>query len=91
MRSTAQECCSLHGLEYEKEVFDEYGVAGKTGTAETGDADNTMNAWYISFAPYDDPRYVVVANQCKVRGKEGSDMIPIVADIYNYLFTEFEE
>ena len=41
--------------------------------------------------PYDDPRYVVVANQCKVRGKEGSDMIPIVADIYNYLFTEFEE
>lgn len=91
MRSTAQECCSLHGLEYEKEVFDEYGVAGKTGTAETGDADNTMNAWYISFAPYDDPRYVVVANQCKVSGKEGSDMIPIVADIYNYLFTEFEE
>lgn len=33
-------------------------VAGKTGTAETGEGSNTHN-WFISFAPADDPKVAV--------------------------------
>ncbi len=32
-------------------------VAGKTGTAET--ADNRVNAWFVAFAPADDPKVAV--------------------------------
>ena len=34
-------------------------VAGKTGTAETGSGDSS---WYASWAPYNGPKLVVVAN-----------------------------
>lgn len=34
-------------------------VAGKTGTAETGDG-NAPHAWFIAFAPADNPRFAVV-------------------------------
>jgi peptidoglycan glycosyltransferase len=33
-------------------------VAGKTGTAETGDG-RPPHAWFIAFAPADSPRYAV--------------------------------
>jgi penicillin-binding protein 2 len=38
------------------------GVCGKTGTAEVkiGNRQVGKNTWFVSFAPYDDPRYVVV-------------------------------
>lgn len=91
MRSTAKECCALHNLDREATIFDEYGVAGKTGTAENGDSASTTNAWYISFAPVDDPKYAVVVNQCKTDHKYGYKMMPVVADIYEYLFTTFAE
>ena len=91
LRSTAEECCKLHGLETERSLFEKYGVVGKTGTAETGDANATTNAWYISFAPEKNPRYVVVVNQCKTDHKQGYRMIPAVAEIYNYLFTTYEQ
>ena len=29
-------------------------VAGKTGSAETGDPDK-VNGWFVGFAPFDDP------------------------------------
>lgn len=91
MRSTANECCSLHNLNREKAIFNQYEVAGKTGTAENGDEEKTTNAWYISFAPASKPKYVVVVNRCKTPHKQGYSVIPAVADIYDYLFTEFEE
>ena len=90
LRSTAVECCKLHGLEQEGRIFDQYSVVGKTGTAETGDVNATTNAWYISFAPENNPRYVVVVNQCKTDHKQGYRMIPAVAEIYDYLFTSYE-
>lgn len=32
-------------------------VGGKTGSAEAG---NNVNAWFVGFAPYDDPEIAVV-------------------------------
>ena len=32
-------------------------VGGKTGSAEAGD---NVNAWFVGFAPYDDPEIAVV-------------------------------
>lgn len=78
-------CTCRKGLETEGELFKRLQVAGKTGTAENGDAEDTLNAWFVSFAPADDPRYVVVVNQCKA-DKGGWQMITAAADIYRYLF-----
>lgn len=33
--------------------------SGKTGTAQTANPIQPTNAWFISFAPYDDPKYAV--------------------------------
>lgn len=89
MRATAEEACSLHQFTDVAEVFDKYQVAGKTGTAEIGDEAERTNAWYVSFAPANDPKYVVVVNQCKAH-KAGSEMMPVVAEIYQYLFEEYK-
>jgi peptidoglycan glycosyltransferase len=70
------------------EVFSRYNVAGKTGTSENGDVKDTINSWYVSFAPADDPEYVVVVNQCKTDNKKGFRMMPAAAEIYEYLFSE---
>lgn len=37
-----------------------YTIGGKTGTAETSKLDVENNAWFVSFAPYDDPQIAVV-------------------------------
>jgi penicillin-binding protein 2 len=65
----------LHGAAMEPEgtsypVFGGYPVdiAGKTGTAETAQGDQS---WYIAVAPYDDPRYVVAVTI--ERGGFGAD------------------
>ncbi len=60
-------------------------VAGKTGTAQFGTEDKT-HAWYISFAPYEDPRYTVVV--FVEGGGEGWDQAaPIAKQIYQYLYS----
>ena len=57
-------------------------IAAKTGTAQRGDGTN--NAWLVSFAPADDPKYVVVA--CRLKTKMiGKDLAPIVEDLYHTL------
>lgn len=73
------------GLGNTSEIFETYQVAGKTGTAQNGDAHDTLNAWFVSFAPADDPQYVVVVNQCKTN-KGGYRMMKPAAEIYSYLF-----
>ena len=35
-------------------------VGGKTGTAQTGKTGETANAWFVGFAPYDNPEIAVV-------------------------------
>ena len=35
-------------------------MAGKTGTAQTGNRNQFINSWFIGFWPYTDPKYVIV-------------------------------
>ena len=62
---------------------EEYAIAAKTGTAERGDGTN--NAWLVTYAPADDPQYVIVANRLKTT-EIGKTLAPVVEDLYNTLF-----
>jgi peptidoglycan glycosyltransferase len=55
-------------------------VAGKTGTAETGDA-NRNQAWFIGFAPADDPVIAVAVVVEDTPGQGGVEAAPIAARI----------
>ena len=54
-------------------------VGGKTGSASTGKGKNA-NAWFVGFAPYDDPE-IAVAVYVK-NGQHGNDTAPIARDIF---------
>lgn len=73
-----------------REIYERYSIASKTGTGENGDKEETNNAWFMSFAPADDPEYVVVVNQCKTE-KFGQNMMDTAAGIYRYLFADFDQ
>ena len=61
-------------------------VAGKTGTAEVWDGGRYVDyAWYASYAPADDPRYVVVV-MIEKGGHGGSVAAPAARVIYDALF-----
>ena len=91
MRETALLNSGRHDLSEVQDLFEQYGVAGKTGTGEVavldekGEAAIKNNAWFMSFAPADDPQYVVVINQCRT-DKSGYELMPAAAEIYEYLF-----
>jgi penicillin-binding protein A len=60
-------------------------VAGKTGTAELG-LGNLYDAWFVSFAPANNPRYVVaVVVEKQPNGFGGSVSAPIAKDILEKL------
>ncbi len=75
------------GMENTAQILEKYQVAGKTGTAQTGQEIGPTNAWFISFAPVDNPKYVVVVNQCRTN-KGGYQMMDVASSIYQYLFEE---
>lgn len=51
-------------------------IGGKTGSAQAG---NVVNAWFVGFAPFDDPEVVVVAMVEK--GSHGSYTAEIAKEI----------
>ena len=60
-------------------------VAGKTGTAETS-ANHVYNAWFVSFAPADNPRVAVaVVVEKQPNGFGGSVAAPIAKDVLEAL------
>jgi peptidoglycan glycosyltransferase len=60
-------------------------VAGKTGTAELG-LGNVYDAWFVSFAPANNPRFVVaVVAEKQPNGFGGSISAPIAKDILEKL------
>jgi penicillin-binding protein 2 len=64
-----------------------YTSCGKTGTAETGSrgSGSPPNAWYVAFAPADDPQIVVVV--VVPNSREGSQVAaPITRRILDYYF-----
>ncbi len=54
-------------------------VAGKTGTAERGDGTNL--AWFIGFAPADDPRVAVAVVVEDTLSTGGAEAAPLAADV----------
>jgi penicillin-binding protein 2 len=60
-----------------------YTVCGKTGTAEAGDR---PNAWFIAFAPAENPQIAIVVAVHRA-GREGSEVAaPIARRILDYYF-----
>ena len=59
-------------------------VAGKTGTAQVGET-GSNHSWFISYAPYTDPRYVVAVYVEKA-GYGGETAAPIAREIYEGIF-----
>lgn len=55
-------------------------VAGKTGTAETGAPDQKAHAWFICFAPANDPR-IAVAVIVENGGEGGKTAAPIARQV----------
>lgn len=60
-------------------------TAGKTGTAEFGDAKKT-HAWYTSYAPADDPK-IAVTVLVEAGGEGSSIAAPVVKEIYRNFFS----
>lgn len=58
-------------------------VAGKTGTAERGNGTNT--AWFIGFAPVDDPQYAIAVAVEKTTGQGGTIAAPIARGVLESL------
>lgn len=59
-------------------------VAGKTGTAEIkGGAAN--QAWFIGFAPADNPRYAIAVTVQETTGQGGTVAAPIARDVFQSL------
>jgi cell division protein FtsI/penicillin-binding protein 2 len=40
--------------------FEGMKLAGKTGTAQTGNRNQYINSWFVGFWPYTDPKYAIV-------------------------------
>lgn len=66
-------------------VGDGYEIAAKTGTAQRGNGTN--NAWMVTFAPADNPKYVIVLNKLKTQDI-GKTLAPIVEELYEQLFQQ---
>ncbi|KKO20675.1 MAG: penicillin-binding protein 2 [Candidatus Brocadia sp.] len=69
--------------------LDVYKVAGKTGTAETGrHKDN--HAWFVGYAPYDNPEYCFVILVEHTPGHGGDVAGPIARELMTLLFPEID-
>ena len=60
-------------------------VAGKTGTAEIDVAGGVNQAWFIGFAPADDPEIAVAVTIERTSGFGGTVAAPIAADVMEVL------
>lgn len=66
-------------------------IAGKTGTAQTVGYDSKVkkgdHAWFVGYAPYDDPQ-IVVAAIVEYAGHGGTAAAPIVGDVIAAFFKD---
>lgn len=63
-------------------------AAGKTGTAEFGGEGKT-HAWFISFAPYDNPE-IAMAVLVEGGGEGHSSAVPVTKEVYDWYFKRSE-
>ncbi len=59
-------------------------IAGKTGTAQFGEEDKT-HAWFVSFAPFDDPKIAMVV-LVEGGGEGHSSAVPVTKEVYQWYF-----
>jgi penicillin-binding protein 2 len=59
-------------------------VAGKTGTAQFG-SENKTHAWFVSYAPYDDPE-IAMAILVEGGGEGHSSAVPVTKEVYKWYF-----
>jgi peptidoglycan glycosyltransferase len=59
-------------------------VAGKTGTAEVDNATSNQ-AWFIGFAPVENPRMAIAVTIERTQGQGGTVAAPIAADVLEQL------
>jgi penicillin-binding protein 2 len=64
--------------------LDQFPVAGKTGTAQIGETAYNR-AWFVSYAPADDPQYVV-AVYLNYAGHGGESAAPVAREIFEGIF-----
>jgi penicillin-binding protein 2 len=64
--------------------LDRIQIAGKTGTAEIGETGKNR-AWFISYAPAEDPQYVIAVYMNEA-GHGGESAAPIAREIYEAIF-----
>lgn len=84
---------SLHDMVRESKgvasLFEEQGIdaAGKSGTGEKAGQNDT--AWFVAYAPYDDPKYVVA---CVIEqgGGGSTTAAPVVAEVMGALIASQE-
>lgn len=74
---------TAHKVDFPKE----WKVAGKTGTAERKKSED--DAWFVCFAPYDDPEVAVLVF-LEEAGFGGSNAAPLARDILEYYFLNRE-
>jgi penicillin-binding protein 2 len=61
-------------------------IAGKTGTAQYGPNNSKSHAWFITFAPFNNPNIAMVV---LVEGAGGGDKyaVPVANDVYRWYFS----
>ena len=64
--------------------LEQFPIAGKTGTAELGETD-LNDAWFVSYGPTTDPRYVIAVYLEKA-GHGGESAAPIARQIWEGIF-----
>jgi penicillin-binding protein 2 len=61
-------------------------IAGKTGTAQYGPNNSKSHAWFITFAPFNNPNIAMVV---LIEGAGGGDKyaVPVANDVYRWYFS----
>ncbi len=72
---------AFEGWQY-KNTAEKSWIGGKTGSGKVNDIDLENNAWFVAFAPYDDPEIAVVIYI--PNGKSGASSAPAARDIIGY-------
>ncbi len=60
-------------------------IAGKTGTAQFGVGAKQEHGWFISFAPYDNPK-IAMAVLVEGAGEGFTSALPVTKDVYQWYF-----
>lgn len=61
-----------------------YKIAGKTGTAQFNIKEGKNNAWFVGFAPYDDPKVAIAVIIPNVSEYGGDAAAPIAGELLKY-------